>query len=231
MTSTADIALPPESAQPSSPSSRQRLKKWLKRGLIFAILGWIVFASGLSLTIHYWGYVDQSKESDVIVVLGAGLREDGRPGWALTRRSQHAADLWHQGKAPFVMCTGAQADGYPRSEAEVCRDLLLDSGVPDSAIIVEDQSRSTEENAINACKIMEERGWETVIIVSDSFHVYRGYVLFTQQGLRVTTSPVSASRINNGWFYFYSIGREIVALHWQFIKDTLNLPVTHLYGI
>ena len=231
MTSTPDIALPTDLTQATPPSSHQKFRTWFKRGLIIAILGWIIFACGLSLTIHYWGSVDQSVESDVIVVLGAGLRRDGRPGWALTRRSQHAADLWHQGKAPIVMCTGAQADGYPRSEAEVCRDLLLDSGVPASAIIVEDQSRSTEENAINACKIMEEQGWDTVIIVSDSFHVYRGYILFTQQGLQVTTSPVSASRINNGWFYFYSIGREIVALHWQFIKDTLNLPVTHLYGI
>ena len=55
---------------------------------------------------------------------------------------------------PHVLCTGAQADGYPRSEADACREVLMREGVPESAIWLEDESRSTEENAINSTQIL-----------------------------------------------------------------------------
>lgn len=57
--------------------------RWLKRGLylagIIAIL-WLLFAAGLGVAVYTQGKIDHAEPSDVIVVLGSGLRRDGSPG-------------------------------------------------------------------------------------------------------------------------------------------------------
>lgn len=189
---------------------------------------WLLLCLVLVGLIHYAGTVDGSRPADVIVVLGAGLRPDGEPGWALTRRSAQGADRWKAGYAPYVLCTGGLAPSQWRSEAAACRELLLRFGVPDDAILLEDRSRSTEENALNSREILRDRGWQEVLLVSDSYHVLRGGILFTIQGFEVYLSPVPPERIHKPSFYIYSIGREIAALHFYVIKEILRLPVTYL---
>ena len=192
------------------------------------LVGWLLLCLLLVGMIHHFGTVDRSRPADVIVVLGAGLRPDGQPGWALTRRSMQGADRWKAGYAPYVLCTGGQAPSQWRSEAAACRELLLNAGVPDEAILLEERSRSTEENAINSRAILDNRGWNRVLLVSDSYHMFRASVLFQVQGFEVSRSPVSPERINYQSFYYYSIAREIAALHFYAIKEILRLPVTYL---
>lgn len=206
-------------------------KRWIKRFIVGLILVSIIYFCSFITAIHIVGATDRTEQADVIVVLGAGIRRDGRAGWALTRRAEMGADLWHQGVAPFVLCTGAQADGYPRSEASACRDILLREDVLESAILMEDNSRSTEENAIYSQRILSERGFNRVVLVSDSYHMLRAEWLFRSQGVTAYTSPVPASRINRPLFYPYSLTREFVAIHWQIFKDVFNIPVTHIYGV
>ena len=214
---------------PSPPKSKRR--KWFKRLIIWTFIGGLLYFCSFITAIHIVGSIDHAENADVIIVLGAGLRRDGRPGWALTRRGQLAAELWKDGIAPNILCTGAQADGYPRSEAEACRDVVMREGVPESVIWLEDQSRSTEENAINSTQILTNRGLSSVVLVSDSYHMLRGEWIFRDMGLEAYTSPVPASRINYPLFYPYSLLREFVAFHWYEIKKLFNIPVTHVYGI
>lgn len=157
----------------------------LRRMILALIALWLLIIIGLMSLIHYTGTIDEPQSANVIIVLGAGLSNSGRPGWALTRRSNHAAQLWHQGYAPIVICTGGTASNQNRSEAEGCREVLNRNGVPSSAIILEDNSRSTEENAIFSHQIMNANNWETVLLVSDSYHVFRGRYIFSNQGLVV----------------------------------------------
>ena len=145
----------------------------LWRFLLMMILGGLVYVVAVIGAIHIVGAIDTTEEADVIIVLGAGLRADGRPGWALTRRTQWAADLWHKGIAPYALCTGAQAEGFPRSEAAACREILLGAGLPDAAILMEESSRSTEENAIHSRRLLDELGLERAVLVSDSYHLLR----------------------------------------------------------
>ena len=197
----------------------------LKRFLLMMILGGLVYVAALI------GAIDTAEAADVIIVLGAGLRADGRPGWALTRRAQWAADLWHTGIAPYVLCTGAQADGFPRSEAAACREILLGAGLPDAAILMEESSRSTEENAIHSRRLLDELGLARAVLVSDSYHLLRANWIFRLRGLAAFNSPIPANRIRYPLFYPYSLAREFVALHWQLLKEVLNIPITHLAGI
>ncbi len=197
--------------------------------LLFAAA--LLYFSAFIAVIHLSGGIDSSAEADVIIVLGAGLHRDGRPGRALTRRSQQAASLWQEDRAPLVLCTGGQAEYYPRTEASVCREILLAQGLPESAILLEERSRSTEENAIYSRQILDEIGLKRVVLVSDSYHMLRAGWLFRQQGIEPHTSPVPASRMRHPLEYPRALLRELIAFHWQFFKEIFQIPLTHISGI
>lgn len=199
----------------------------LQVGLILTGL-WAVVIIGLMIHIHNYGLTDRAEPADVIIVLGAGLRRDGSPGPALWRRGGQAADLYAAGMADHIICTGGLGPGRPRSEAEACQEVLMRNGVPENAIALESQSRSTEENALFTRRIMEENGWQRAVLVSDSYHLFRAEILFQQTGVDVVTSPVPPERIRGRMFYLSSVLREVAALHWQVFKDTFNLPFTYV---
>ncbi len=212
--------------KPRNPFTRRRIFS----ALMVVLAAWLLFMLEVGVAVYMYGTADYARSADVIIVLGSGLLENGSPGPALTRRSTHAANLWHEGVAPSIICTGGQTNSAPRSEASACREVLQSHDVPSSAIVLEDDSRSTEENALNSQAIMDANGWETAVLVSDSYHVFRANWIFGLEGLDVYTSPVPARQVSI-FFYSHSIAREVLALHWQAVKELFNLPVTYIGGM
>lgn len=198
----------------------------LRRVFKWAFRLWLIGVLLLALAILVYSRIDNAQPADVIVVLGAGLRGDGRPGPALIRRAEQGAKLWKESKATNIICAG----GYPmirtpRSEASACGEVLRNEGVPADIIVEEDRSRSTEENALYTREIMDEHGWQTAIIVSDGYHLLRAAWIFNMTGISHTTSPAAAPPLSN---FVLSFGREIAAFHWQALKGILNLPFTYV---
>ncbi|MBI1281818.1 MAG: YdcF family protein [Anaerolineaceae bacterium] len=201
-----------------------------KRLILLALLLWLWLMFVIAMIVDGYGRVDRAQPADVIVILGAGVQRDNTPGLAMRRRVSHAADLWRAGYAPVVICTGGKPENRSRSEADTCAELLLkEQGLPESAVLLEDQSRSTEENAMFTRKLMQEHGWQSVIISSDNYHVFRARRLFANEGMIVYTSP-SAEQAPGGMYVTYLI-REVAALQWQLVKEVLNLPITYVQGI
>ncbi|MBZ0281990.1 MAG: YdcF family protein [Anaerolineae bacterium] len=201
----------------------------MHKTIVVAVLlwGWGVLA--LCMVIDSYGRQDFAQKADVIIVLGAGLRRDNTPGPALTRRSAHAAELWQAGYAPVIICAGGKPGDRTRSEADACAELLRAQGIPAEAIILEDTSRSTEENAIETRLILDSNGWQTAIIVSDGYHMFRARHLFLNADIPVYTSPaITQPRFTE---YIVFMLREVVAFHWQFFKETFNIPVTYVQSI
>ena len=213
------------------PAKKAKGLNRLRRLILLLPLAALIYAAAFLGAIHLSGRSDNSENADAIIVLGAGLRRDGRPGWALTRRSQHAAKLWNAGIAPYVICTGARADGMPRSEARACSEILQRQGVQAAAILLEESSHSTEESAIHSRRLLAGRGLSRVVLVSDSYHMLRASWIYGRRELRVSSSPVPASQIQQPLFYEYSLLREFAAFHWHLLKEAINLPVTHVPGI
>lgn len=191
----------------------------------WAILLWIIGVLVLGGLIAAYSQIERAESADVIVVLGAGLRRDGRPGLALIRRAAQAAILYKEGYAPNIICTGGYPINAPRSEASACAELLREEGVPAAVILEEDRSRSTEENAIYTREMMDANGWDSAVIVSDGYHLLRATWIFNMQGIANTTSPASNPSVGS---YLFSFGREIAAFHWQVLKGVLNLPFTYV---
>lgn len=190
---------------------------------------WVWVIVLMVLVIDGYGRVDRAQAADVIVVLGAGLRRDNTPGPALTRRTARAVELWKAGYAPTVICTGGKPGNRTRSEADACAELLREAGVPDSSIVLEDQSRSTEENALETHAIMQANNWQFAIVVSDGFNLFRALRLFSNEGIHVFTSPVPTEPRTGEYIVF--LLREVAAFHWQLVKEAFSLPTTYVQGI
>jgi uncharacterized SAM-binding protein YcdF (DUF218 family) len=197
-----------------------RLFRRLWRLALVLLVGWLTVCVVLAAIIHRTGSIDQPGRTDVIVVLGAALSRDGTPYKALIRRSEHAAQLWKAGRAGMVMCTGGIGSHVrvPRSEADGCREVLLRAGVPAAAIVLEDTSRNTEEQARRIHDIMVGHGWKRATLVSDSYHVFRAGYIARGVGIDVVLSPVPSARIDSPAFYVFSLVREVAAMHRQALQ-------------
>lgn len=206
---------------------RRRRGYWLRRLALAALLIWLAVSIGLAVVIHTFGYDDAPREADVIVVLGAGLRRDNTPTRSHVVRIRRGAELWEEGYAARIICTGGMPGYATRSEADACLEILLARGVPRDAILLEDRSRSTEENALYARELMDANGWQTALVVSERYHLYRASYIFHAAGIDATMVPTSVSHLTAAR-YFYSLAREVLALEWQLVTDLLNLPVTYV---
>ncbi|MDE0610505.1 MAG: YdcF family protein [Anaerolineaceae bacterium] len=174
-----------------------------------------------ALAVALYSRVDQAAPADVIVLLGAGLEQGDRPSRSMTRRLQQVAKLFSRGLASQVICSGGTGAGRSRSEAAVCGEILQQQGVPADAILLEEGSRSTEENARFSAALIDDRGWERVILVSDGYHLLRARLLFQRFGQPVLTSP-AAHPPPGPWLW--NTLREVAVLHWLGLRYLLNIP-------
>ncbi len=202
-----------------------RLSRRARRILVIAVGAWLIFNCMIALIVFVYGLPDHAQHEDVIIVLGSGLNRDLSPNPATIRRGERGAELWKQGYAPMVICSGGFATWASRSEADGCAQVLRENGVPNDAIILEEQSRSTEENALHSHQIMQARGWKSALVVSDGYHLLRATWIFSAEGISGSTSPAAQPPLLN---LLSSVLREVVALYWQVFKTILNLPVTYI---
>lgn len=186
--------------------------------LSFLVLSLVLLFVALCVAVDRQGSIDQAQAADCIVVLGARVLPDGRPGEDLFVRTQHAVDLYRQGIADTVICAGGFADD-PRSAASVARSIAVASGVPAQDILLADGSSTTQEDAEQTARVMKTRGWQTAVLVSHPLHMYRCRLLFEAQGLTVYTSPTNTrlSAIRPQWRIVYVL-REALVIFWSSIE-------------
>ncbi len=167
-------------------------RRWFRVLIVVLAVGYILVTIG-ALFIYEYGQADHEIPSDVIVVLGGGTKPDGSPSASTIRRTQHGAALYHRGLAPYILCTGTYTQRHPKSEAQACAEVAQQEGVPASAILMEERSSTTEENAIEARKVMDAHRLKTALLVSDNYHLLRASMLFERQGVAVALSPAQVT--------------------------------------
>jgi uncharacterized SAM-binding protein YcdF (DUF218 family) len=157
-----------------------------------------------------WGSRDRAKPSDAIVVLGAA-QYWGKPSPVLRARLDHAIELWRRGIAPRVVLTGGVGVGDTTSEAAVSRKYVLSQGLPDSVILLEASGRTTRESLRSVATMLQSRGYQRVVLVSDPFHMLRLDILARRFGLVPYTSPTRTSPIsaNTGETWRYYINESL----------------------
>jgi uncharacterized SAM-binding protein YcdF (DUF218 family) len=169
------------------------IRRFLRAALIVSLL--MVVAAAITFLYIAWrindtGSHDRAQEADAIVVLGARVTPEGAPGPDLRVRTLHAVDLYQQGLAPYLICTGGYR-GDRLSAAAVARDLAVAMGVPPERILLAEDSMTTGEDAVRVGELMLNRGWSSTILVSHPLHLERARVLFQGQGLTIHPSPTN----------------------------------------
>lgn len=162
----------------------------------------------LLFKIYNQGKEATPKKADVILLLGCKVREEGVPSLLLEYRLEKALALYNEGYAGHIIVSGGQGDNEPMSEAQAMKNWLEAEGVPNSVIIMEDQSTSTYENLKNSKPIMEREGFKTAIIVSNDFHIYRALQMAKEFEIKASAAP--APTLDYLKSYYYS--RELLSV-------------------
>lgn len=110
-----------------------------------------------------------TEKTDAIIVLGHRLLPGNLPSEDLKRRIDKAVALWKETNAPLIMPCGGITHERQRTEAEVMREMLVERGVPADIIRLEDQSRITLENMLNAYDLLGPE--KRVAVVSSDYHM------------------------------------------------------------
>ena len=156
--------------------------------VVVALILWGISASAVLM----WSARDEARPAQAIVVLGAA-QYAGRPSPVLRARLDHALDLWNRHLSSLLILTGGTGTGDTTSEAAVGRNYARRHGVPDSAILVENEGRTTSESMRAVAGMLEARGLQTAVLVSDPFHMLRLRILARRFGFTPYTSPTRTS--------------------------------------
>lgn len=141
----------------------------------------------------------EGTRADCILVLGCGVRPDGQPSLMLRDRLEMGLRLYEAGAAPKLLMSGdhGQAD---YDEVNVMKKYAMDAGVPSSDVFMDHAGFSTYESMYRARDVFCA---ESVIIVSQEYHLYRA--VFNARQLGLEAWGVAAEDIA----YFGQTGREL----------------------
>jgi len=160
--------------------------------VVLVLIGaWGLLVAAVLIT----GNIDSAQPADAIVVLGAA-QYAGRPSPVLEARLDHAVDLYRARVARTLVVTGGRKSGDISSEAATSARYARRKGVPRSAIILEDESRSTTEQMHAVARIARARKMQRVILVSDRFHMLRLLLTAYRLDLKASGSPTRSSPIS-----------------------------------
>jgi uncharacterized SAM-binding protein YcdF (DUF218 family) len=174
------VAVPPRSVA----------RRVLQIVLVIALIGVAYFA------VSWWqvwstGRADESRNVDAIVVLGAA-QYDGRPSPQLAARLDHVVHLWADDLAPQVVVTGGNQEGDRFTEASTSARYLVERGVPESVIVLEDAGSTTFES-LDRARALLDSSVQTVLIVTDPYHALRSKLTAEEVGFTayVSSTPTS----------------------------------------
>jgi uncharacterized SAM-binding protein YcdF (DUF218 family) len=143
----------------------------LKR-LIIAIFVALALVVGLPLVISFYlSPQDELKKTDAIVVVSGGDTD---------ARVTEGVKLYFQKWAPKLIFSGAAASGDV-SNALAMKRISVSKGVSIESIIIEEESKTTSQNAHFVAKILKENNMKSIILITSPYHQRRAYNSFRSE--------------------------------------------------
>ena len=153
---------------------------------VFAFIIWVLsttfFSDLLYKGLETEDYQTSISNGDVVILLTGGLTVEGHTRLFAAAEIQKALDI-------PVIISGIE------SRPEYCYDqksnekYLIELGVSQSKIIVEAESRNTNENAKQVSKVIKQYGFKKPILITSHYHLKRALLAFDQAGINVTPCP------------------------------------------
>jgi uncharacterized SAM-binding protein YcdF (DUF218 family) len=163
-----------------------------------------------SLERQYPPLLHRPDDIQAIVVLSSYVFPPTTPGAPpefderTSNRCLKAADMYHQGQPCPVLVSGRSADADGADYGEAMRALLMKLGVRADDVLVERQSLTTYENAVESARILQGRQLSRILLITDATHLKRAVACFRKQGMevvpcgcayRLRDSPFELSRL------------------------------------
>jgi uncharacterized SAM-binding protein YcdF (DUF218 family) len=165
--------------------------KQRKRYLIAVLIIFFFFSNGFIvgkiINTYQAGY-PKAQKYDVGIVLGgfSGLNKRNNEiafNWAGDRLFQAIA-LYKKGQIKQILLSSGNANliSHEIKEADLAAKYLKLIGIPDSAILIENQSRNTIENASNSLALIAKNHPEAkILVISSAWHIPRAKLIFDKQ--------------------------------------------------
>lgn len=154
-------------------------------GLLFLVHGMLLTkAAGLLIT------KDVLKPADAIVVLAGEETERVEHGVRLFRDGWARKDLLIMSGGPLI---------WKYSWAGLMKEHALALDVPPDRILIQDRSRTTEEDAFYTGEILKKNGITSIVLVTSPYHSRRATFIFRRvlgKDFRILSSPAEES-----WFH------------------------------
>lgn len=164
------------------------MKKLIKKTVRFLILAVIAV---IAFTVSTYNYTDkigekltvtmeETKEADCIIVLGAGIVGD-RPSISLANRLDKAIEVYNLGHTKKILVTGdhGQSD---YDEVNVMRNYLLEKGIPKEDIFMDHAGFSTFDSMHRARSVFKA---QSAIVVTQKLHLRRALYIGDKLGIKV----------------------------------------------
>jgi uncharacterized SAM-binding protein YcdF (DUF218 family) len=167
------------------------------------VLSFVIYSIFIQVLPHRMNF-------NYVIIHGCGLAGGERLTRLLSNRVDKAMEIYEKcAVKPIIIPSGGQGGDEKLSEAEAMRRYLVEHGIPDEHIILEDRSATTAENiAFSKAIIDGRRGQRKTALVSSNYHVYRCLRLAKEVGLRCTGIGADVA------FYYWpsALIREFVAV-------------------
>lgn len=137
----------------------------------------------------------QNKQYSCVILLGGFDGVDANGEGIFNERSERfiqSVKLFNTGKASHILMSGGNGllFGGNFREGTWVKTQLKDFNVPDSAMIIENNSRNTFENAAFSKKMLDEKKLKgPYLLVTSAWHMRRSMAIFKKQGLDVIPYP------------------------------------------
>ncbi len=193
-------------------------------GFIFKLIFWVL-AMGIVAYLILFGYLLLKEHTlsrpgsyEAIVVLGAQVNPDGQPSVQLQWRLEKTLEMYRASPKPIVV-TGARGENEPATEASIMKAWLVQKGVPDSMIFMDETSMNTKENIQNAMKILPQ-GMMDILIVTSDYHLPRAMQIARDLGL----NPSGAASPIKQEYWLKNHARETLAWGKYILQKFVPLP-------
>lgn len=163
---------------------------------------------------------DALRAADAIVVIGGDHKPD---------RVRRAVELYRQGYAPVVIISAgtqvAEGDEF-LPEAEVMRRQAIALEMPESALLIEDQSQSTFQNAYYTAELLQARGYDSILLVTSTYHSRRAGHIFEEvfgSTLSISVQPSSADPCALCWWFHADQARVVLYEYYNWVRYWLGI--------
>jgi len=186
------------------------MKKLIKslKFIVILIISWFVIHT---TCIVIDGLSDNGEKADVAVILGNKVNEDGTLSKRLEKRLESGIELYKNHRVKKILVSGGLGkEGF--YEGDKMKEFLVLKGIPDSLIMIDNHGDNTRLTIKNTLKLRSKIKFNSIIVVSQYFHVTRTKKLFKDQGFK-NISSISPRYFE--WRDLYSILREFPAYYTQ----------------